>query len=512
MRAFDEPGRSTAYGQQGMAATSHPLATLAALDVLRAGGNAVDAAVAAVAVQCVVEPQMTGIGGDCFVLLAPSSGGVVALNGSGRAPPALTDRPAARSRGHRARADEPAQRHRAGRDRRPGTLLLERARHPRPGRAAAARRSAAPRTASSVTPRVAWDWQAHQRPDRPQPRPAATSTCPGGKAPEAGRVMRLPAPRPDPAPDRRGGCPQPSTRASSPRRMVATLNGRRRLHTVEDFAAAAAEFVEPIHTAYRDLRVYECPPNGQGVVALLMLNILERFDLAGARPATATAAAAPPGRGDPPGLPRPRRRSWPTPPHAEVPVARLLDKGYASALARADRPRACAWAACRRRCSSRIPTRSTSPSSTATSTPSRSSTRSTTASAPAWSARRPASCSTTAAAPSASTPRHPNAVAPGKRPMHTIIPGMAFRGGELWCSFGVMGGDYQPVGHAHLLTSLVDDGLDPQAALDCAADHGLPGRARGRGRRAAPAAGAGSPGAATAWSTPPRRSAAVRPS
>ena len=85
MRAFDRPGRSTAYGARGMAATSAPMATLAAIECLRAGGNAADAAVVASAVLCVVEPAMTGIGGDCFALIGTPDGKVQGLNGSGRA-------------------------------------------------------------------------------------------------------------------------------------------------------------------------------------------------------------------------------------------------------------------------------------------------------------------------------------------------------------------------------------------------------------------------------------------
>jgi gamma-glutamyltranspeptidase/glutathione hydrolase len=468
MRDFQLPGRSAAYAQNGMAATSHPQATLTALDVLRDGGNAVDAAIAAVAVQCVVEPAMTGIGGDCFALWAPASGGVLAVNGSGRAPAATSPEDLAALGRERL---EPTSPHGVTV---PGAvaawaLLLERA----GTRGLDALLRPAIRLAEDgfpITPRVAADW-ARER--------ARLEASPGGKAlylprgepPEVGRVFRLPALARTLERIAAAG-PRGFYEGEAAARMVATLRGLGGVHTLDDFAAAAAETVEPIHSAYRGVRVYECPPNGQGVVALLLLNLLEGFELGGMEPlgaerlhllAEASRLAF-----------RDRDAVLADPAMADVPTARLLDKAYAARLReRIDPARAMAELP--------PPLLEPHPETVYLTVVDRDLNAVSLISSIYDSFGSGLVCPDTGVIfhnrgrSFSLLPGHPNRIAPGKRPMHTIIPALAFRGGELWASFGVMGGDFQPIGHAFVLGNLVDHGMDPQAAVDLARIMPYPG-------------------------------------
>ena len=460
MRDFESPGRSAAYATDGMAATSHPLATLVALDTLRTGGNAVDAAIAAIATLCVVEPQMTGIGGDCFILYAPASGGVVAINGSGRAPAAAT--PERLREAGVTGTIPPTSPHSvtvpgciAGWDallQRHGTRSLEDLLRPAIHYA---------EEGFVVKPRVAYDWL------RARERLAASPGAgdfylPGGKPPEAGRRIRLAALA---RTLRKLGTQGARAfyEGELAQRMVTALRGFGGLHTEDDFATQAVELVNPIHTTYRDATVYECPPNGQGVVALLMLNVLERFDLAemplngSARLhllAEATRLAF-----------RDRDAALADPEAAAVPTRRLLDKAYAKELAeRIDPERAMPVLP--------PPLLEPHPDTTYFTVVDRD------LNAVSFINSLYDGFGSGLVCPETGVvfhnrgkafrldPTHPNVIAPGKRPLHTIIPGLAFKAGELWCSFGVMGGDYQPVGHAQLIGHLIDDGLDPQAALD----------------------------------------------
>ena len=458
MRDYERPGRSTAYAEHGMAATSHPAATLTALDVLRAGGNAVDAAVAAMAVHCVVEPGMTGIGGDCFVLLGRPDGEVVALNGSGRAPAAAS---AATF------ADQ-------------GITSLEDTVHAVtvPGAVDAWARLLAAHGSKGldellqpairfaedgfvVTPKVAYDWaSARERVERSEAGRAYY--LPSGTTPVAGQRLRLPAlARTLRRVAERGR--DAFYAGELAERMVAFLQSQGGLHTVDDFATAGGAFVTPISTTYRGLEVFECPPNGQGVIVLQILNILEGLELAGLDPngperlhleAEATRLAF-----------RDRDACLADPAQVEVPVARLLDKAYAAQLRALIDPE---------RAMPGLPPALGVPHADTVYLTVVDRERNVVSFINSLfdSFGSGLVCPDTGVLfhnrgkNFALDPGHPNAIAPGKRPMHTIIPALAKKDGRPVLGFGVMGGHYQPVGQAHVLTNLLDFGQDPQVAID----------------------------------------------
>ncbi|MGH6717673.1 MAG: gamma-glutamyltransferase [Alphaproteobacteria bacterium] len=464
MRDFHMPGRSTAHGINGMAATSHPLATLAALETLRWGGNAVDAAVSAAAVLAVVEPQSTGIGGDCFVLFAPrGSGQVIAYNGSGRAP-AAADAQWFRERG--IEAIDPDSAHAVtvpGAIEAWSQLIGDHGRKGLDDLFQPAIRYA--QNGYPVFPRVAHDWRreaARLARDPVAKRIFLTSGAPPAPGdlhaqPELAATLKRIA----------AEGPEAFYRGEIAEDMVGRLREKGGLHTLADFAAHKGEYTTPIRTSYRGYDVFECPPNGQGLTVLLMLDILEGFQL---------------GELDPLGPERlhleieagrlayrDRNALIADPAHARVPIEHLLSASYADGLRAHIR---------RDRAMTRLP----APGSTGAEE------RDTVYLAVVdghlnavsfinstwWSfgsgivAPKSGVVLHNRGAGFVLEPHHPNVIAPGKRPFHTIIPGMLARDGRAIMPFGVMGGDYQPFGHVHLLTNMLDFGMDPQEAIDLA--------------------------------------------
>ncbi|TAJ33770.1 gamma-glutamyltransferase family protein [Bosea sp. (in: a-proteobacteria)] len=468
MRDFELPGRSLAVGRNGMAATSHPTATLTAIEVLKAGGAAIDAAVAACAVQCVVEAGSTGIGGDCFVLMAPKGGDqVLAYNGSGRTPAALT-------------AAALAER---------GVTTLERS-SPHvvtvPGAIDAWTRLVADhgrmsmaellapaiglaRDGYGITPRVAAD-AAGQRELLAADPTARRTFLVGDEAPKVGSIQRQPelaATLETIGREGRDGF----YRGAVAQDMVERLSGLGGFHTLADFESAAGEYVEPVTATYRGWTVHECPPNGQGMIALMILKILERFkpasdplDLDGLHvevEATRLAYAA-------------RDAYLADMSAAKVPVEYLLSDEVADRLAAQIDPK---------RALDPLPVLDGVEH------------RDTVYISVVDKDRNAVSFINSIFHPYGSglvAPRsgvllhnrgqsfslaagHPNQIGPRKRPMHTIIPGMVTRDGRAVMPFGVMGGHYQAMGHAHLLSKLFDHGLDLQSAMDLPRLFPLPG-------------------------------------
>ncbi len=457
MRDFFKPHRSLAYGTRGMAATSHPLATLAALEALKAGGSAVDAAIAASATLAVVEPQSTGIGGDCFAILWREKDGLRGLNASGRSPGKLD---AEALIGGAPLADTSALTCTVpgaidGWDmlmRDYGKLGLERAFQPAIKHA---------EEGFLVTPRVAFDWSTEVARLEKSAGSRAQLLF-GGKAPSEGDHIRLPQlARTLKAIAKHGRDAFYEGEVADD--IVKTLKAAGSAMGAEDLARHKGQWVEPITSNYAGLDIAEIPPNGHGVTALIIMNILKRLKDRGAEAVSAQRYHL---------LLEAARLAYAVrdtfvadPEKADVPIGHLLSDNLADELASRIDPKK------RRNELGPIPRPRTSDTiyltvvdgdglavSFINSVYFSFGSAITTEKSGIWLQNRGLGFSLERG--------HPNVIAPGKRPLHTIIPGMALRNGKPEISFGVMGGAYQPVGHATAITNMLDYGLDSQAALD----------------------------------------------
>jgi gamma-glutamyltranspeptidase / glutathione hydrolase len=458
MRHFQRPNCPAAVSNEAMAATSHPLATETAVAVLRDGGNAVDAAIAAAAVLCLAEPHMTGIGGDCFVLYSPRGGVPVALNGSGRAPAAATLEWYL-ERGFREIPERSAHAVTV-----PGAvdawfrLLADFG-----TREMAALLQPAIRLAEegcAVAPRVAFDLTraCAQLADDPVAGPLFLR---GGEPLALGETMRQPllaATLRRIAKEGRVGFYEGPVAAD----MVARLRACGGLHTLDDFASQRSVYETPISASYAGHEVYECPPNGQGIIALMMLRTLAGFDPYDAQwteldriqlLAEVTKAAY-----------SDRDAYVGDPATNAFDVSRYLSDEYAErtragiSLRRSREAPALEEVEHRDTVYLAVVDRDGNAISFINSLF--------------------AEFGCGIMAPESGVlfhsrgsifrvvPRHPNAIGPRKRPLHTIIPGMLMKNGRAVMPFGVMGGHYQATGHAHYLTRLLRGGLDPHAAAE----------------------------------------------
>ena len=461
---------SLARGSRGMVATPHALASLAGIDALRAGGNAVDAAVAANAVLAVVYNHACGLGGDAFALVwSPVEGRLFAFNGSGRAPASQT----------------PELLHERGLDevpvRGPFSVTV-------PGAVDAwsqiMTRFGRRTLADALLPAAEIAERGHAVTDRSAAAFAASETLllgdaraaaallPGGRPPPAGSVLR----QPDLARTLRLLALEGSDafyRGPVAREIVLALAEAGGVMSLDDLARHSGEWVEPERITYRDVEVCTTPPNSQGIAALIALNVLAALRergwpaLPGDAPLARGAVAAPARvHAQVEALKiawAERDRIVADPERRPVPVAEVLSSDHARRLAQRLDPRRAQV----------FEPEAAYPGGTVYLAA---------ADAEGWTVSLIESnymgFGSGVMAGSAGfmlqnrgasftlDPRNPNRLEPRARPLHTLMPCMLLRGGRPWTAFGAMGGDGQPQTAVQLVNALVDDGLDPQEAVE----------------------------------------------
>lgn len=451
--------RSTVVCRNGVVATSQSVASTVGVDILKAGGNAVDAAVAASAMMSVVEPMSCGPGGDLFAILwVEADKKLYGLNASGRSPYAW-NREEAKKRGYDEALPElgpltwsvpgcvsgwDALQHRFGK------LSFKKVLAPAVEYA---------REGFPVTEIIADGFRgaAHGFKDFPN---AARTYLIDGKPPQFGQVFA----NPDIAHFfeilMRDGA-EAFYRGEIAERIVRYSQERGGRFSLKDFEDHEATWVNPVSTSYRGFDLWEIPPNGQGIAALQIANILETFDIPSLSPNSAEhlhlfIEAKKLAFED-------RAVYYADMDHADVPLERLISKEYGRSRARLiDRKRA----------------------STSVKPGDLDGSKDTIYLCAAdgegnmvsliqsiywgWGSREIPTglgfCLQNRGRSFNLDPKHRNTLEPHKRPFHTIIPGFLTRAGRPTCAFGVMGGDMQPQGHAQVLMNMIDFHMSPQQA------------------------------------------------
>jgi gamma-glutamyltranspeptidase/glutathione hydrolase len=467
---FDRPtgpphqARSVVVARHGIVATSHPLAAEAGLDILKAGGNAADAAIAVNAMLGVVEPMSCGIGGDMFAIYWDNATGkLYGLNASGRSPLKIS---------RQLFADRQI-------DQIPLEGLLS---WSIPGcvsgwselngrfgsRPLKQLLAASIQTADEgfpVTEVIASYWKSAETPLANWPDSASTFLVDGKRAPRFGEIFANPRLARSYQLIAEQG-PEAFYRGSIAKRIVAFSEQNDGLLSMKDFRSHRAEWVEPVSTSYRGYDVWELPPNGQGIAALEMLNVLQQHDVASMGPGSADfihllVEAKKLAFAD-------RARYYADPAFGDLPTEALISKEYGiEQNKRIDMKRAADDVPAGdpqlqkgdtvyltvidkdRNCCSFIQSNYYGFGSKVT----------------------PADVGfamQNRGALFALDDQHLNRLEPGKRPFHTIIPAMVTRDGKPIFCFGVMGGDMQPQGHVQLLVNVIDFGMNVQAAGDAA--------------------------------------------
>ncbi len=456
-RDFSVPGRSPVIASECAAATSHPLATASALSVLRDGGNAVDAAIAACVTQCVVEPHMTGIGGDCFAIVGEPDGTLHGLNGSGRSA-AGANLDWYLDQGF-TKIEEPSGHAVTV----PGSVKAWETLHQRFGSMDFTRLFAdAIRYAEDGYPvgnRVAADW-AEQVTKLQGNAAASAAFLKDGKPPAAGDRYAFP----QLGKTLRAIAAEGSSAfytGEVAADIAAAVQAQGGFLNEDDLARVTADWVDLISGDYSEHHLHEIPPNGQGLAAILLVKLLQRLgvskSVSGLERAHLEAEC---GR-----IAYAARDAYISDPdHMQVSVEALLSDDHVERLA-------ALFDKNKRNDAIALPD------------PTGSDTVYLTVVDRDGMAVSFINSLFGGFGSGIVTPKtgivlqnrgcgfnlisgHGNAIGPSKRPFHTIIPAMVTKGGRITHSFGVMGGQYQAMGQAHVLSNMLDYGMDPQQALD----------------------------------------------